>query len=283
MLPGGGALLSAFAAYTLEKKLSRTPARFGKGAIEGVAAPEAANNAGAQTSFIPLLTLGIPPNAVMALMVGAMMIHGIQPGPQVMTQAARAVLGPDRQHVDRQPDAGRHQPAADRHLGAAAAVPYRLLFPAILLFCCIGVYSAQQQRRSTSGLTALFGLLGYFFFKLGCEPAPLLLGFILGPMMEENLRRALLLSHGDATVFVTRPISLGLLVLAAAADACRRPSGREERAREGFSGVAAAGNRPLGDWPAGLPCGGRHRLLNTGHLNGLPGACPSNRRFWGIV
>lgn len=214
VLPGGGALLSAFSAYTLEKKLSRTPERFGQGAIEGVAAPEAANNAGAQTSFIPLLTLGIPPNPVMALMIGAMMIHGIQPGPQVMLKQpdlfwgliASMWIGNLMLVVINLPLIGIWV--------RLLSVPYRLLFPAILLFCCIGVYTLNNSVFEV-GLTALFGLLGYFFLRAGCEPAPLLLGFILGPMMEENLRRALLLAHGDATVFVTRPISLGLLVAAA--------------------------------------------------------------------
>ncbi|MFM9849299.1 MAG: tripartite tricarboxylate transporter permease [Hyphomicrobiaceae bacterium] len=214
VLPGGGALLSAFSAYTLEKKLSRTPERFGQGAIEGVAAPEAANNAGAQTSFIPLLTLGIPPNPVMALMIGAMMIHGIQPGPQVMLKQpdlfwgliASMWIGNLMLVIINLPLIGIWV--------RLLSIPYRLLFPAILLFCCIGVYTLNNSVFEV-GLTALFGLLGYFFLRCGCEPAPLLLGFILGPMMEENLRRALLLAHGDATVFLKRPISLGLLVMAA--------------------------------------------------------------------
>src|SRR5215510_1287592 len=207
ILPGGGALLASFAAYAFEKKVAADPARFGKGAIEGVAAPESANNAGAQTSFIPLLTLGIPSNPVMALMIGAMMIQGIAPGPQVMTQ----------------------QP--DLFWGVIASmwisnlmlvgiwvtflkVPYRLLFPSILLLCAIGSYSLNSSATEV-GLMALFGLLGYVFYKLECEPAPLILGFILGPMMEENLRRALIVSQGDPMVFVSRPISLTLLVLAA--------------------------------------------------------------------
>jgi putative tricarboxylic transport membrane protein len=212
ILPGGGAVLSAFAAYTLEKKIARQPERFGQGAIEGVAAPEAANNAGAQTSFIPLLTLGIPSNPVMALMIGAMMIHGIQPGPQVMTKQpdlfwgliASMWIGNLMLIIINLPLIGIWV--------RLLRVPYRVLFPAILLFCCIGVYSINNSAFEV-GLTALFGLLGYFFLKAGCEPAPLLLGFVLGPMMEENLRRALLLAHGDATVFLTRPISLALLVL----------------------------------------------------------------------
>jgi TctA family transporter len=214
VLPGGGALLSAFAAYTLEKKIASDPTRFGKGAIEGVAAPESANNAGAQTSFIPLLTLGIPPNAVMALMVGAMMIHGIQPGPQVMTKQpelfwgliASMWIGNLMLVVINLPLIGIWV--------RLLSVSYRLLFPAILLFCAIGVYSLNNSAFEVT-LTAFFGLVGYFFLKAGFEGAPLLLGFILGPMMEENLRRALLLSHGDPTTFVTRPISATLLVMSA--------------------------------------------------------------------
>jgi putative tricarboxylic transport membrane protein len=217
ILPGGGALLAAFAAYTIEKKTKLQPGEvpFGKGNIRGVAAPEAANNAGAQTSFIPLLTLGIPPNAVMALMVGAMTIHNIQPGPQVMTSNPELFWGL----------------IASMWIGNAMliilnlpligiwikllTVPYRWLFPAIVLFCAIGVYSTNNNTWDI-WMVALFGVVGYMaFIKLGCEPAPLLLGFILGPMMEENLRRAMLLSRGDWSVFVTRPLSLGLLIAAA--------------------------------------------------------------------
>lgn len=215
VLPGGGALLSAFAAYTVEKKISKTPQRFGRGAIEGVAAPESANNAGAQTSFIPLLTLGIPSNAVMALMVGAMTIHGIIPGPQVMQNQPDLFwgmitsmwLGNLMLVIINLPLIGIWV--------ALLKVPYRLLYPAILIFCCIGVYSVNNSWFDVL-LTALFGVLGYGFMKLGCEAAPLLLGFILGPLMEENLRRALLLSRGDPGVFFTQPISatmLGLSVL----------------------------------------------------------------------
>jgi TctA family transporter len=214
VLPGGGAVLSAFAAYTLEKKISSDPSKFGRGAIEGVAAPESANNAGAQTSFIPLLTLGIPPNPVMALMIGAMMIHGIQPGPQVMIKQpdlfwgliASMWVGNLMLVVINLPMIGIWV--------KLLSLPYRILFPAILLFCCIGVYTLNNSVFEVM-MTAVFGLMGYFFLKVGCEGAPLLLGFILGPMMEENLRRALLLAHGDAMVFVTRPISLGLLIMSA--------------------------------------------------------------------
>ena len=213
ILPGGGALLSAFAAYTLEKKLAKDPSKFGKGEIRGVAAPESANNAGAQTSFIPLLTLGIPPNAVMALMVGAMTIHSIQPGPQVMTSnpqlfwglIASMWIGNVMLVVLNLPMIGIWV--------KLLKVPYRLLYPAILLFCCIGVYSLQNNVFDVM-LTVVFGVLGWIFVKFECEPAPLLLGFILGPLMEENLRRALLLSRGDPTVFFTRPLSLAMLALA---------------------------------------------------------------------
>ncbi|MCE7876797.1 MAG: tripartite tricarboxylate transporter permease, partial [Betaproteobacteria bacterium PRO3] len=214
ILPGGGAMLSAFASYTVEKKISKDPSRFGKGAIEGVAGPESANNAGAQASFIPLLTLGIPGNAVMALMVGAMTIHSIQPGPQVMSSnphlfwglIASMWIGNLMLVVLNLPMIGVWV--------KLLKVPYRLLYPAILLFCCIGVYSLQNNVFDVLA-AAVFGALGWIFVKLECEPAPLLLGFILGPMMEENLRRALLLSRGDPTVFFTRPLSLAMLIAAA--------------------------------------------------------------------
>ena len=215
ILPGGGALLAAFAAYTVEKKVKLKPGEieFGKGNIRGVAGPESANNAGAQTSFIPLLTLGIPPNAVMALMVGAMTIHNIQPGPQVMTSNPQLFWGL----------------IASMWIGNAMliilnlpligiwikllTVPYKFLFPAIVLFCAIGVYSTNNNTFDI-WLVGIFGVVGYLFIKLGAEPAPLLLGFILGPMMEEHLRRALLLSRGDWTVFVTRGLSASLLAVA---------------------------------------------------------------------
>ncbi len=214
ILPGGGAALAAFGAYSVEKKASKYSHEFGKGAIEGVAGPESANNAAAQTSFIPLLTLGIPPNAVMALMVGAMTIHNIQPGPQVMTSNPTLFWGL----------------IASMWIGNVMLIllnlpligiwvkllqiPYRFLYPAILVFCCIGVYTVNNSIMDVY-ITASFGIIGYLFFKLGSEPAPLLLGFVLGPMMEENFRRALLLSRGDFTTFVTRPLSLGLLIAAA--------------------------------------------------------------------
>ncbi|AGW91463.1 MULTISPECIES: tripartite tricarboxylate transporter permease [Cupriavidus] len=214
ILPGGGASLASFAAYSLEKKTSKYPQEFGKGAIEGVAGPESANNAASQTSFIPLLTLGIPPNAVMALMVGAMTIHNIQPGPQVMTSnpalfwglIASMWIGNLMLIILNLPLIGIWV--------KLLKVPYRYLYPAILTFCCIGVYSVQNTTFDVFQ-TAAFGVVGYLFIKLKCEPAPLLLGFVLGPMMEENFRRSLLLSRGDFSVFVTRPLSLGLLIAAA--------------------------------------------------------------------
>jgi len=214
ILPGGGPVLGSFSAYTLEKKLAKDPSRFGKGAIEGVAAPESANNAAAQTSFIPLLTLGIPSNPTMALMIGAMIIHGIQPGPQIMTakpdlfwgMIASMWVGNFLLVVLNLPLIGMWV--------KLLTVKYDYLFPAILIFCCIGVYSISNAPMDVL-LAALFGFIGYTFIKLEMEPAPLLLGFVLGPMMEENLRRALLLSRGEASVFFTRPISLTLLILSA--------------------------------------------------------------------
>ncbi|HVL07724.1 MAG TPA: tripartite tricarboxylate transporter permease [Burkholderiaceae bacterium] len=214
ILPGGGATLSSFASYTMEKKLSKYPEEFGKGAIEGVAGPEAANNAGSQTSFIPLLTLGIPSNVVMALMVGAMTIHNIQPGPQVMTSdpalfwglIASMWIGNLMLIVLNLPMIGLWV--------KLLKVPYRYLYPAILVFCSIGVYSVNNNTFDVFQAAA-FGLIGYVFVKLALEPAPLLLGFVLGPMMEENFRRAMLLSRGDFSVFVTRPISVSLLIGAA--------------------------------------------------------------------
>jgi putative tricarboxylic transport membrane protein len=214
ILPGGGALLASFAAYGLEKKVSKHPERFGKGAIQGVAGPESANNAAAQTSFIPLLTLGIPPNAVMALMVGAMTIHNIQPGPQVMTSNPSLFWGLIvSMWIGNLMLVVLNLPLIGMWV-KLLTVPYRMLYPAILMFCCIGVYSLSNSVFDVY-LTALFGFMGYVLVKLECEPAPLMLGFILGPMMEENLRRAMLLSRGDPTTFFTRPISLGLMIAAA--------------------------------------------------------------------
>lgn len=214
VLPGGGAPLAAFSAYSLEKKTSKHSAEFGKGAIEGVAGPESANNAASQTSFIPLLTLGIPPNAVMALMVGAMTIHNIQPGPQVMSSnpalfwglIASMWIGNLMLIILNLPLIGVWV--------KLLTIPYKHLYPAILVFCCIGVYTVNNTTFDIY-LTAAFGLIGYLFTKLRCEAAPLLLGFVLGPMMEEYFRRAMLLARGDYTVFFTRPLSLGLLIAAA--------------------------------------------------------------------
>jgi TctA family transporter len=214
ILPGGGALLSSFAAYSLEKKLARDPSRFGQGAIEGVAAPESANNAGAQTSFIPLLTLGIPSNPVMALMIGAMMIHNIQPGPQIVTNQPELFWGMiASMWVGNLMLVVFNLPLIGIWV-KLLSVPYRVLFPAILLFCGIGIYTLSYSTFDIQ-FAVLFGLLGYLFVKLECEAAPLMLGFILGPMMEETLRRALLLSRGDPSVFVTNPISLCMLTAAA--------------------------------------------------------------------
>ncbi|WP_238120940.1 MULTISPECIES: tripartite tricarboxylate transporter permease [unclassified Xanthobacter] len=214
ILPGGGAMLSSFASYSLEKKVSKHPQEFGKGAIAGVAGPESANNAGAQTSFIPMLTLGIPSNPVMALMIGAMIIQGITPGPNVMSEKPELFWGL----------------IASMWIGNAMlvllnlpliglwvrllSVPYHLLFPAIVAFCCIGVYSVNNNPTDVYTMAA-FSVLGYVLVKLECEPAPLLLGFVIGPMLEEHLRRAMLISRGDPTVFVTQPISAALLALAA--------------------------------------------------------------------
>ncbi|MPZ38897.1 MAG: tripartite tricarboxylate transporter permease [Rhizobiales bacterium] len=214
VLPGGGATLSSFGAYVMEKKVARDPSRFGKGAIEGVAGPEAANNAGAQTSFIPMLTLGLPGNAVMALMIGAMMIHGIQPGPQVMTErptlfwgmVASMWIGNLMLLVINLPLIGIWV--------QLLKVPYRFLYLAVLLFCAIGVYTISNSTFAVI-LAAMFGVLGYIFVRLDCEPAPMILGFVLGPLMEDNLRRAMRISGGDPMIFVNRPIALGLLIAAA--------------------------------------------------------------------
>jgi TctA family transporter len=213
ILPGGGALLASFAAYTLEKKVSKNSANFGKGAIQGVAAPESANNAGAQTSFIPLLTLGIPSNPVMALMIGAMMIQGIAPGPQVMTERPQLFWGMiASMWVGNLMLVVLNLPMIGMWI-KLLTVPYRLLYPSILVFCCIGVYSISNSPFDVMQ-TAVFGVVGFVFTKLECEPAPLILGFILGPLMEENLRRAMLLSRGDPLVFFQRPISLAMLIVA---------------------------------------------------------------------
>ena len=215
ILPGGGAVIASFGAYSLEKKLSKYPERFGHGVIEGVAGPESANNAAAQTAFIPLLTLGIPPNAVMALMVGAMTIHGIVPGPQVMTKQpdlfwgmiASMWIGNLMLVIINLPLVGLWV--------SLLRVPYRLLYPVHP-----GVLLHRHLTRSTTAefdvvMAAVWAVIGYWLVKHEFEPAPMLLGFVLGPLMEENLRRAMLIARGDATVFLTRPISAGLLLISA--------------------------------------------------------------------
>lgn len=212
ILPGGGAILAAFGSYTIEKRLSKHPEEFGRGAIAGVAGPESANNAGAQTSFIPLLTLGIPANPVMALMVGAMIIQGIVPGPNVATEQpdlfwgiiASMWIGNLMLIVLNLPLIGIWV--------KLLRVPYHILFPIIIAFSSVGVYSVKGNAFDLFAVAG-FGALGYLFLKLRCEPAPLLLGFVLGPLLEENLRRAMILGRGDPTVFLTRPISAGILVL----------------------------------------------------------------------
>ena len=214
ILPGNGAVLGPFASYAMEKKLADDASRFGRGAIEGVAGPESANNAGAQTSFIPLLTLGIPPNAVMALMVGAMTIHGLIPGPQVMTKhptlfwgmIASMWIGNLLLLIINLPLIGLWV--------RLLKVPYRLLFTTILLFCAIGIYSINNSPYDVY-FTAFFGLVGYLLIKLGLEPAPMLLGFVLGRLMEEKLRQALALSEGSFMTFIERPVSAVLLAIAA--------------------------------------------------------------------
>ena len=211
VLPGTGPAIASFSSYMVEKKLAKDPSRFGKGAIEGVAAPESANNADAQCKFIPMLTLGIPASATMALMLGALTIQGIAPGPQVMTQkpdlfwglVASMWIGNAMLVLLNLPMVGMWV--------QLLKVPYRLLFPAIMAFSCIGIYSVNNSAFEIY-LTALFGIIGFTWLKLDCPPAPMLLGFVLGPLMEENLRRALLISRGDATVFFTRPISLGFMI-----------------------------------------------------------------------
>jgi putative tricarboxylic transport membrane protein len=213
VLPGGGALLASFVSYSVEKNLAKDPARFGNGAIEGVAAPESANNAGAQVSFIPMLTLGIPANAVMALMIGALTIQGVTPGPQVMVQQKDLVwgiiasmwIGNVMLLVINLPLIGLWV--------RLLSVPYKLLFPSIMVFIAIGILSVNNLPFEIL-LTAVFGCIGWLLVKFGFELAPLVLGFVLGPMLEDNLRRALRLSHGDPMVFLQRPISLGLLLAA---------------------------------------------------------------------
>jgi TctA family transporter len=214
ILPGGGALLASFGAYTLEKKISKNSAKFGTGMIEGVAAPEAANNAGAQTSFIPMLTLGIPGNAVMALMIGALMIQGIAPGPQVMNEKPQLFWGlVASMWIGNFFLVVLNLPLIGMWI-KLLTVPYRYLFPSILVFMAIGVFSLSNNPFDVL-IMAIFGIIGYICVKLECEPAPMILGFILGPLMEENLRRAMLLSRGDPLVFFQKPISLGFMIASA--------------------------------------------------------------------
>jgi TctA family transporter len=213
ILPGGGAVLGSFASYSIEKRLSKEPSRFGKGAIEGVAAPESANNAGAQTSFIPMLTLGIPSNPVMALMIGAMIIQGIVPGPNVITERPQLFWGViASMWVGNLMLLVLNLPLIGIWV-KLMTMPYRILYPIIVAVCCIGVYSVSNNPIDVF-MMALFGVVGYFLVKLDCEPAPLLLGFVIGRLLEEYLRRAMLLSRGDPLVFFQRPISGVLLVLA---------------------------------------------------------------------
>ena len=230
ILPGNGAVLGPFAAYTIEKKMAKDPSRFGKGAIEGVAGPESANNAGAQTSFIPLLTLGIPPNAVMALMVGAMTIHGIVPGPQIVSKQpqlfwgmiASMWIGNVMLLIINLPLVGLWV--------RLLKVPYRLMFPSIILFCCIGIYSINNAPIDVM-MVAVFGLFGYFLIKFGLEPAPLLLGFVLGRLMEEKLRQALVISRGSLLTFVERPLQRQPAVPGGAGAGDRDPAEHPQQAR----------------------------------------------------
>ena len=216
ILPGAGHVLASFVSYSVEKRVSKHPEEFGKGAIEGVAGPESANNAAAQTSFIPLLTLGLPANPVMALLIGAFIIQGITPGPNVVNDEPALVWGLIvSMWIGNFLLVMLNLPLIGLWV-KMLAIPYRVLFPAIIAFAAIGCYSLGLNAYHVYAI-AFFGILGYFLIKLGCEPAPLLLGFVLGPLLEEYLRRALIISRGDASVFVTRPLSLILLILAVAA------------------------------------------------------------------
>src|SRR5690606_26590939 len=213
VLPGGGALLASFVSYTVEKKVSPHGHEMGNGAIEGVAAPEAANNAGAQTSFIPMLSLGIPSNVVTALIIGALIIQGIVPGPGVISKNPELFWGLIvSMWVGNMMLLALNLPLIGMWV-KLLQIPYTILFPLIIAFCCIGVFSIGNSSFPIYQLT-IFGLLGYVFARLDCDLAPFILGFILGPMSEENFRRALLISGGDLSVFVTRPISAGLLATA---------------------------------------------------------------------
>ena len=214
VLPGGGALLASFSAYTLEKKVARPPRNFGKGDIRGVAAPEAANNAGAQTSMVPMLTLGIPSNPTMALMIAALMVHGISPGPRVMTDRPELFWGVvASMWIANLMLVILNLPLVGLWV-RLVRIPYRVMFVAIVAFCCVGTYTINSNVTDLAVL-AVFTAFGYLCLKLGCEPAPLILGFVLGPMMEENLRRALLISRGDPAIFLSSPISVGFLIASA--------------------------------------------------------------------
>jgi TctA family transporter len=215
VLPGTGPAIASFSSYMIEKKVSKHPEMFGKGAIEGVAGPESANNADAQCKFIPTLTLGIPASAVMALMLGALTIQGIAPGPQVMTQKPDLFWGlVASMWIGNLMLVLLNLPLIGLWV-SLLKVPYRILFPAIMAFSCIGIYSVNNSAFEIY-LTAIFGVVGFVWLKLECPPAPLLLGFVLGPLLEENLRRAMILSRGDPTTFFTRPISAVLLAIALA-------------------------------------------------------------------
>ena len=258
VLPGGGALLASFAAYMAEKKIAKPPRAFGEGDIRGVAAPESANNAGAQTSFIPMLTLGIPSNPTMALMIGALMIQGIAPGPQVMTERPELFWGLiASMWIGNLMLLVLNLPLVGVWI-KLLAVPYRLLFPAIFVFCCIGAYAVDNKIFDVYALAAL-SALGYVLLKLDCEPAPMVLGFILGPMMEENLRRAMMISFGDPTVLITRPISAGFLLAALAlllaiALPALRPSAKR-RCRSEPGGLMVGRRFELGGEPLGARIG----------------------------
>jgi putative tricarboxylic transport membrane protein len=214
VLPGGGAVISSFLSYAVEKRFARDPSRFGKGAIEGVAGPEAANNAAAGGAFIPLLTLGIPPNVVMALLLGAFIIHGVEPGPLLMTKHPELFWGVvASMYVGNLMLLVLNLPLIGLWV-KVLSIPYRILFPLILLFCVIGVFSVNNSVFDLYVMIA-FGLIGYLMKKFGYEPAPLVLAMVLGPLLENNLRKALIISQGDFSTFVTRPISATCLILAA--------------------------------------------------------------------
>ncbi|HRK19542.1 MAG TPA: tripartite tricarboxylate transporter permease, partial [Hyphomicrobiaceae bacterium] len=233
VLPGGGALIASFTSYSLERRIAADPSRFGKGAPEGVAGPEAANNAGAQASFIPMLALGIPPNAVMALMVAAMTIHGVTPGPKFLADkptlfwamVASMWIGNLMLVILNLPLIGIWV--------RLLRVPYAYLFPIILIFCCIGVYSINYRLFDVV-MMAGFGLLGYFLKRAGCEPAPMVLGFVLGPMLEEQFRRTMLLADGDFSVFLRRPLATVLLLVALVLVATMSLSNMRRKREEAF-------------------------------------------------